>query len=68
VIDVDNHDQFDFGQKNVKWESSKREKISYANIESKLSDNDLILVSQLFNNCPACKHFGFVNVNPNTSQ
>ncbi|CAG8553702.1 17998_t:CDS:2 [Cetraspora pellucida] len=69
VIDVDNHEEFNFGQENVKWQSSKREKISYANIGSKkLSDNDLLLVSQLFSNCPACKHFGFVNVNPNTSQ
>ncbi|CAG8577557.1 28435_t:CDS:2 [Dentiscutata erythropus] len=69
VIDVDDYEDFDFGQENVKWQSSKREKISYANIGTKkLSDNDLLLVSQLFNNCPACKHYGFVNVNHNTSQ
>ncbi|CAG8786171.1 40710_t:CDS:2, partial [Gigaspora margarita] len=69
VVDVDNHENFDFGQENAEWQSSEQEKISYTSIGSKkLSDNDLILVSQLFNNCPNCKHFGFVNVDYNTSR
>ncbi|KAF0475479.1 kinase-like protein [Gigaspora margarita] len=73
VIDIDNHDKFDFGQKNVIWHRLEQEKISYANFESmksskKVSDNDLILVSQQFKNCPACNHFGFVNVNSNNSK
>ncbi|RIB28095.1 hypothetical protein C2G38_2028824 [Gigaspora rosea] len=73
VVDIDNHDKFDFGQENVIWKSSEQEKISFANFESiksskKVSDNDLILVSQQFKNCPACNHFGFVNVNSNNSE
>ncbi|CAG8637061.1 8445_t:CDS:2 [Dentiscutata erythropus] len=71
VVDVDNHEKFNFGQRPVTWKSSKQEKISYAKIakieSEKLSNNDLILVSQLFNNCPNCKR-GFVNVNSNTGQ
>ncbi|CAG8813749.1 5246_t:CDS:2, partial [Cetraspora pellucida] len=68
VVDVDNHEEFKVGQKSVKWKISEQEKISYAKIEPRILSNDyLMLVSQLFKNCPDCKH-GFVNVNSNTGQ
>ncbi|CAG8480314.1 8259_t:CDS:10 [Gigaspora rosea] len=64
-VDVDSHEKFKFGQMDVKWQRSDQRNISYAKTEIKpemLSDNDLMLVSQLL---PTCKH-GFVNVNSNT--
>ncbi|CAG8457121.1 15937_t:CDS:2, partial [Dentiscutata heterogama] len=68
VVDVDTDERFNFGQKRVKWEHSEQEEISFTEIEpSILSNDDLILISQLFNDCPNCKR-GFVNVNSNTGQ
>ncbi|KAF0489003.1 GGDEF domain-containing protein [Gigaspora margarita] len=67
-VDVDSHEKFNFGQKSVEWKKSEQKNISYAEIRPGiLSNNDLMLVSQLFKNCPACKH-GFVNFNSNTGQ